>query len=592
MPVELDKNVIMDFSDGEIHTIAWANSRNYSFSRMVSVHSHAYLNTETPYGGISPMPSGSDAADYAKPIMTYTLAPGEGVNGTNAMKIHVEREGDWADLSCTVWEKSGSAPASSLPRPGLSNGYIVPPGMRANRLHIIMRWPAGFRSAQSLLTQTSGSVVQNYEIGQFCDTAGRHTFSPYVKVQEGEGHWYHQATVRHDLAGSNWVHLVLNDTAHHQRDHKGDPPPSVMAGRGGYWGSTSSFYFQPSPYNKYQIPEGAGTGEYPPDGEVTVPYDVYVDSIYTTYEEEYLPINIQIENWKSGQKIFFRSPAAYDNSPRGDNPPYYTSQWYTATCTNTTNQTVSGRLAFKCTATLSDDLGLEFKATDLTTNVQDTIVSFAPGEVKTYKFRTVNMNPYWINGDEGQVVYAAVIFVPTSEQTRASIGLQIPSNTDPNHCFRPDVQGNIGPTDADICHANFTIVFTRNAIVQNNHQPWLNGGRIYTARKNTAFSAQLDVNDINGNPCTFTLLEYYSYTSDLDPLTLSGGGTLTISSSGLLNYTPTTNFIGVITVRLRANNGYVNSDDTAIFIKVTENPRVPVTGGKVMLVGGNLVKVD
>lgn len=172
---------------------------------------------------------------------------------------------------------------------------------------------------------------------------------------------------------------------------------------------------------------------------------------------------------------------------------------------------------------------------------------------------------------------AGVTFTPSGEETNPRYGtVQVANKTDSRVAYRADTFGEYGPIDADVCGATVDLHLVDR--VAPHLIPWTDGGWKWQCEKNQILTRQIPVSDPNGYPLTVALIDYESRAKVVDysePHVVSGGGTVTINSSGILQYTPTTDFEGTLAIRYSVRNPYHLQTLTCMgWIEVVPAPRI------------------
>lgn len=587
---------------------------------------------------------------------TGVVAPGQGRYGNDAFKMTIYHSGSLPDFYLIPYDKLNPNPGVAYSTPAWADGYILPRGKRANRLHIWFKYPSGFRAASSAIP----NAQVNYHIGTYHrDPGSVAADGSNITVESNGWHFYHQIMVRHDLAQDQWVHICVNQRPTHKRDLS-LPAVNPTRAYGNYWETATRIYFAAHPYGP------SGNDPQNGDAQIPGPYDVLVDSIYMDYVEEYQPINIQIENWQEGQFV--------DVVPGTGTPTW------NVTLTNTTSNTVSGRLDIETWGVNHMTRALLIDGTS--TSAIDTDVTFTPNQTKIYQmtltptdtgFRNlrtdwglqlfnasggtylisgvssagnfyqtapINWNataaeveaaldaipeglgfivtgssyPYLISrvggigsrtwtfkvdsssllgtGAKACLNYSdtcpvSVTFYPYSEEV-GRYGTQIISKNSPYVCYESTFKGYNGPPDGDICSKMFELRFWD--VVPPAWKPiCTDTSNTWRCSTNSNLSRQLSIFDVSGLPMTVTLIDYEANAAGSLTYTVSGGGALSISSGGLVNYTPTTNFKGIVGFRYKVNNGIVDGAICKNWIMVSDTPRAAQAAGKLYTSGGRLV---
>lgn len=628
------RHELIDWQDGILRDVPWLQSQT-------GIYAQCRVDPRTSV--------------YVDGDISMDIAEGEGRGGRNALRIRCATSGVLPDFY--LFRQNAGSSTSKQP----SSAYLIPPHVRANRLHIWAKFPSGYRAEQSQQTE-AGIVEDNYHIGTYhWDPALSPANGSGIPVNESNGwHGYFQFAVRHDLADGEWVHICV---AAHGITHKrseGRPAVNFTQGYGETLETLTRVYFAPYKYGFDAKPSEASTG----NAQIAAPYDVLIDSIYCEYVDEYQPVSIAVENWQEGQWVDFAAGSA--------------SPTYAVSMTNTTSLSISGHVVVSYWANVGT---LSFTNSPSNTNAQNTTVTFSPGETKnfnlswganstwgnpsdrwlisifgatggtwtiTYRGETTtplaynasmadvssaldaltitapgeltvtglgySTYPYFIFKPNGadvdltvdgsaltgpdpliSVEYdrempISVSFIPSTEETRPRYGAnQVVNKSDPYVVYRQDAHGYMGPIDADVCNFTFHARFVSGmppAIRQSSL-----GLLKWKCPKNGSIRRQLPIHDPGGHAYNVTLIDWEARGfSPTDPHITSGGGSLTISDSGMVEFTANTNFEGAVTFRYVCDNGLSGRPIVySSFIYVTPSNALARNGNKIYKVGSFLV---
>lgn len=580
------------------------------------------------------------------------LAPGEGRNGGDAIRMVLTNSGSMPDWWFMIADRNSATPGADYSNCVWADGYTLPRGKKANRLHIWVKFPAGFREDLSALT----NLQENYHVGTYNFNPGEIDGTRWV-VEWGGIHLYHHIIIRHDLAQDNWVHVCVNQSAHHVRQfsHATSLPASnYMKPHGGHMNTLTRWYFSPIPYGMFGSPASLT-----PQAEIPAPYEILIDSVYMDWVDEVYSVRIQIENWEQGQCVDVASGA--------------TSSRYDVAVTNLTSIPVTGTIRIRNTYGYEMAASLFLPSTS--TNIDNTQITLAANETKNYelqftppdsRIRDNYVSEFLVEvlnatggtftvtltntGGGGPLTTAPIAYNATRAQMESALetttgtgwkvvgsvgnymcfsdnayfyvtmtssvtgsgaqarlrfshlpisidfydlaqevngryhGYQIISKTDPYVAQPSNMKGNLGPPDGDICSAifvgNFWDVAPTGAYAPHTND----GGESGRCFINGAFSKQLHSSDVDGRAVTFELYDYNA-AQDGSMVWESNPGGVTLSSGGLLSYTPPSDWSGVVQVRYYLNNGVRKSRLYTYFIWVSPtNFSVPIsTSSKIML---------
>lgn len=484
------------------------------------------------------------------------IAKGKGRFGRNALRITNKSVGSLPDFLIIARDKNHPRPGYGVARPGYSDGYLCPANFNAKKLHVIAKFPAGFRAAQAAATQTTSD--ENYHVGTFHFDPGQ---VPATGLSSGlketnNWHHYHQLSVRHDLAKDGWIHMVCSPTPTHQRGGTGTTPaPEVTGAYGRYWDTAVSLYFAPVPYGRDNVEDPSTLVV-----DIPAPYETLIDSIYFTDDAEYQPVKIEFVGYRDGQEV-----EALANVP---------TKWYSVRLINNTDSIVSGRVVAH-----GAFIATNLRDANTQVNVQGATISLVPGEVRSLEVR----------GTPRSGNLLSVVFVPTREETRPRYGSdQIPSKQDAFVCYR-EVHGYLGPPDADVCRTGLQLRIT--TALSSTAKPWTRGGQKWHCEKNKPLTKQLDVDDPQGLPVTATLVDYDAVRKGQYVHTPGGGGALSISPSGLVSFMPLADFEGTVFFRYRISNGVRDGGVFGNWINVGKSTVAACSGNQLFVADGKLVTI-
>jgi hypothetical protein len=467
----MSEYVIMDFNSNDLPDAAWAATQPVG-SRLFIIEG-----------------KGDSGLD------TYSIAQGQGRNGTNALRItcnQITYNGQLANNLPGFFLKVGN-----VQRGGVfanyknDQGYLIPRGTKANRLHIWMKFPPGFR-ANNIAQIQSGSTYDNLQIGTYHVDPGKITGSSDVKETDNF-HMYYQVVIRHDLADNEWVHVVVGDRPSHQRGNSGaDIPVNMTQSCGDFIHLFTRLYFDCTPYRA--------------NPEIAYPYDILVDSIYTTYEEPPHDIDVYFPSLGNGQDFYCRPLETY-------NFPFCV--------TNNGASAVTGKLS------LRSRYGLNPKILDPVTSasVDGATITVQPGETKTYT--------YQINPRGNTTLRSGVSFFP-NDMIPAANGRLVANFTDPNLCVNTALK-YISPADGWGYGAHFRADAKDTTVAPTlpTNRAWSNGGAVFEAPVDAPYSGVLQGKSFYNQPLTFKKLDQQST-----------GGNIVISADGSFTFTPTTGYRG------------------------------------------------
>lgn len=470
---------ILDFNDGIVPTKDWALAQ--------------------PVGSRVMMVSPKDDSG----VDAFELAPGQGRNGSNAMRVRSLPMPDGRHNLPGFWMYPQIRNPGGMANPKDTRGYIVPREFRANRIGAWLKFPPGFLQTYTQ-SVVSGQRYFNFNVGTYQFDPGR--IDGRVDVKESDNwHGYHQVTLRHDQANGDWIHMVLNEMPSHQRGFgQFRVPPQYTTTAGGYWNLLTRIYLDP-PY--YANPE------------VNYPVDMLVDSIYAGCDDDNIGVSVQIENFVSGQDFACVSGQQYD---------------LLVTLTNETDAVMSGLVYYRSHYSMNPSLRDAVTGAD----AQNTVVNIAPNSNKNLIFR---ISP----GSTNNYV-VGVVFSPSSQNIPASGRLQ-PSLSDPKVQITRNTYGQFSPLDGKLAYA--TIKTRPQASVTLPQKPWSQGGHVYFGAVGSPITGTIASDSPDGYTLAFSLVSQQAT-----------GGSISINSNGEFTFTPASGFSGSFFFRYKINDGYQDSN--------------------------------
>lgn len=470
---------ILNFDDGVLRNEAWLLSQ--------------------PVGTLATYITSKDDPG---PTDTITLAAGQGRGGTDCARVQIGGTmGFWF-----IRHVNGGGFTAN---PGGIGRYIMPRGQRVNRMSMWLKFPPGYRSNFTY-------PVETHEWGTY------HVDPVDPGSAESDGwHFYYQLHI--DFAGATaendgWVKVTVNETPQHIRGNsQGEPAHSPTGARGGFLDLSTRFYFEDLPY-----PAGGGTTDLPD------PVYVLVDSFEMSYVPEYTDVEIQIENFKSGQLI----EVLHDGNPKT----------YQVTVKNVSASSVTGLLGMRCDKPVNGTL-----TDNATANpARNTTITLTPGQTKTYTMQIIPSLAIPADVFKLQDVF----FMPQSDVVPNQTSM-----TDNNVRIHEDF-GELGSIDGRTASSQLMVQLKASS-PSASHKPWIKGGDTWAAVLNTPRQGQLKAHSPHNNPLT------YSITNN------STGGTITVNpSTGIFTYTPTTGFTGTFEFNWKVNDGVKDSSIGTHWINV------------------------
>ena len=471
-----EDNVLIEA--GSSLSLSWPNSNfRYvieDFNDWDAVHSPAWLSAQ---------PAGTVATTYyptGNLLTVFSLAPGEGTNGSQALKLTVPERvpGDtdpthkWGP---SWWMAPFISTGGSYANCSGDNSYLIPRGMRVNYMEMRLKFPADFAPPQ-----VSSPPDTMFHMGTYCS-------NPTTGGVETNGfHFYHFNHLRTNAAAGDWITMRWGCSPDHMRGATfsgygvGQNP---TAPHGEYFSLLGRSYFSSYPETAESIPGCA------------FPYDVLIDEIAMGWEEpreDVSGIVIQIEDWVKGQKVHLAWPS---------------SNTFTASITNTSSLTVTGATKLFAYYTYVPSLTYQGGGAVPATEV------FSPGETKNYE---LHFAPY---ADSNRPAWFG--FYPSDM-------LVNPAVTDPNH-WKGDGGSKSGRPDA------WLPSFTFAPEAWNPIKPLVatcEGGLFLTCAANGTVSRTIKARHQDNSFSQITIV------------TQPTGGNVTVDSNNLVTFTATPAYTG------------------------------------------------
>lgn len=506
------------------------------------------------------------------------LAIGEGRYGKNAIRLR--STGRTTTGMGGIWCMPQVSSGGSRINPTNDANLVIPRTKKVNRLETWFRFPPGFRIASA----ANSATTQNMHWGTYSarpdGVGGNLTLSeemgPWDGIVHGplnlnSWHWYHEATIRHDQVDDNeWVRIVFNGCPAHMRQDGGAniPPNSPTHQYGDYFSCLTRFYLDFVP-DWWLFTNGTPQ---PGDPEIDVPFDIYCDTIRFFWHDEYLPCEIRFGpngDWFEGQEVEV-SP-----TPTNNDIPFR--------ITNVTDASVTGRLAWR--GRYEHGPSIIPQAGGSSFNWQS--ITLAAGETKHYWLRvSPSADDGTVNPDFPNPI--GIVFEPSTE----FVGVG-PTNSDAtwgqnrvskwSHRVHTHAIHGVGGHDYDICSRCIALI--KNSGSNTSYRPTSMGGLKYRVPVTVTSQFQLPANRPGGGAMVFT-----------KGASQSGRGTLTISTSGVVTYTPpSAGWEGTCHFSYQINSGdSKQSIWYGAWVNVSSNVRVPIAGAnaansKLLTQGGNLV---
>lgn len=484
--------VLFDFEDAQLHDEKWLLAQP--------------VGTAAPYVS----PKGDSGNDLLK------LAPGEGRNGSNALLVESPDKAAGMPAFWVLKNQSGGGRLESLLD---ESGYLAPRDNPVNRLSFWIRFEDGFRKADG----ADPTNIQNFVVGTYHFDPGK--IGTDRVVESDNWHFYYQLVLRHDLAGGEWIHVVLNTTPTHQRSLSGEREAvDPTQPRGSMWDLATRFYLDISPYFD--------------DPEKEYPVRMWVDDISLFYEPDPYQIEVRLDNYMEGEFV---------------DAPVEQMKELPVRVTNRGTEPVSGQLVLAARSVVGPVL------LDPLTQKAPGTITLAPGETREFQFRvTPRANT------AGQTHGSGVVFIPSAEARPGSYAESSPY-------LRVDqYYGVMGPPDATIFGAWVKIV---SQAPRENHIPRIQGGLTVQTGPDRVAKLQLDGRDADGDQVTYQLRSQSP----------RGGRVSLNPETGVATFVPDEDFRGLFKFNYAVSDGKQQSADARSWFWVDGNLTPPLDPSGMLL---------
>lgn len=468
------------------------------------------------YEWISSRPAGETHTCIIPKTASYKgaieVAVGAGRNGKNALKMTAVGREETGDPAW--WIIPLTSTGGAWVNPAGDDNFVVPPGKRANRIEIWVRFPPGYRK---IGTPLEPLYTPNFVWGTYCtDPAGAYygiNDGGLLMREETYGwHFYHMPKTRFDwLEDNEWVRIVVNAAPAHVRGGAGvlgaRPNHPTTPYSENYFAAMTRSYFEWGPYWWRWDGGQVGAADQP---EVPVPYSIYCDSIRFYWVDEYKPVAIR-----------FGPQGDYLDGQAIEIPTYPTVTDIPFRVTNITDASVSGRLGYRglygAPRIVPQAGGSPFHWSSIT---------LAAGETRHFWLRISPVE----NADPVYAYDTGLIFEPSTEYVESPVGYTTSHgpfvlNKTSNRLVNSSETSAFGGADYDLCSRN--IRWQPNSGGNVSYQPTSRGGVTYRVPPTVTSQFYLPGRIPDGSTLTFA-----KGNSE------AGRGTLTIASSGLVTYTP------------------------------------------------------
>jgi hypothetical protein len=217
-----------------------------------------------------------------------TLGVGEGRDGGNALRVESHNAGMGLP---SFWVFKSRNAGSYTARLRDTRAYMLPWGMRANRISFWVKFDSGYRYNNGAAQPPHYPNSNNFELDTYHFDPNKigTSASGNGVVESDNWHFYHQIYLRHDKADGQWIQVVLNQFPQHQRNISALPPNNPTSPNGNYWEILTRFYIDGKSYFS--------------DPEIPYPFTMWIDDIEFSYVDEAPEIAIDIINYSPGQEV-------------------------------------------------------------------------------------------------------------------------------------------------------------------------------------------------------------------------------------------------------------------------------------------------
>ncbi|MDG2383402.1 MAG: hypothetical protein P8N76_17155, partial [Pirellulaceae bacterium] len=218
----------------------------------------------------------------------FSIAPDAGRNGSQALLVESLDAGMGLP---GFWVKQGIQNGGWVGQSNSDQGYFLPRGMQANRLEFWVRFEDGFRSEYA----ADPDIYRTMDVGTYHYNPGKNSSRV---VESDNWHFYHKLVLRHDQAGDDWIHVVLNESPQDQRSGSGGVTLNPTSPAGNYWELLTRFYVDLSPYFS--------------DPEIGYPAKMWIDDIQLSYVEEPELVEVTFGDSVDGQTLIAETEVVRD----------------------------------------------------------------------------------------------------------------------------------------------------------------------------------------------------------------------------------------------------------------------------------------
>ena len=439
-----------------------------------------------------------------------SLAPGEGLNGSTALLVECTNSTQGLPGFHIL---NALTAYGYIDTPTNDAGYLLPRGMRANRMEFWLRFQQGFR-----ITNAASSINQNLHFGTYHYDPS----IPGIRKECNNWHFYHQIMLRHDQAGTNWIHVVLNEDPQHQRSLNTYISDNPVLSAGNHWELLTRCYIDCHPYHS--------------DPEISYPIKMWVDDITLSYVPEPNDIEVQFENYLPGQELVFTNDV---------------DRYFQLLVRNVRNDSISGVLVTTTPYWLNPSI-----LDPVSYTAADTNLTVSPLSTSNFLFH-IRPNTNLL---AGRLDPAGVAFIPTNQfALRATYGYQSFSDTNVEKRWAKD----LGPHDGIMYGTHMRV---RIGSPTGNDKPTSVGGKLYHSLEDKPLTQTLTAIDPDNDSLTYSLLS-----QDDTNITLNPG-------TGTFDFRPENGYTGYYTFVYRVEDNVSGSNDAACWIQVdadTDHDNLP-----------------